>query len=403
MMLDIFVMAIRNIRKRRMRSWLTMVGIVIGIAAVVSLISLGQGLKDVINEQFVSMGSDKISVQAASPGFSPPGSSAVRPLSKDDLKAVENSRGIDIAVGRLLRPAEISYADEKSYAYIVSMPEETDKARLVIETINTGIEQGRMLKPGDKYSIVVGHDILELFDQEPELGKTIKIGGAPFTLVGILEKKGSFMIDQAVLMMEDAMRNLFDDDETYDVIAAKLDANEDPEKVTENVAKSLRKERNVEEGKEDFTIQTPDQIRESFDNILNIVNAVVIGIAAISLLVGGIGVMNTMYTAVLERTKEIGIMKSIGAKNSNILAMFLMESGMLGMVGGAIGIVFGVGFSKMVEIGAKFGGIELLRANASLSLVLGALAFSFFIGMLSGVLPARQASLQKPVDSLRYE
>jgi putative ABC transport system permease protein len=166
----------------------------------------------------------------------------------------------------------------------------------------------------------------------------------------------------------------------------------------------LRRHRDLEEGKEDFVVQTPEQLIEGLNSVLNIVNAIVIGIAAISLIVGGIGITNTMYTAVLERTKEIGIMKSIGAKNGNILAIFLVESGLLGLAGGAIGVALGYAFSKLVEVAAaQFWASDILRANFPLWLLLGALAFSFLIGMIAGTTPAIQASKQKPVDSLRYE
>ena len=132
--------------------------------------------------------------------------------------------------------------------------------------------------------------------------------------------------------------------------------------------------------------------------------AVLVGIAAISLLVGGIGIMNTMYTSVLERTKEIGTMKAVGARNSDILLIFLMESGLLGLVGGAIGIAIGFGLGKGTEyIAGMYLGSGLLRAVFPWYLILGALAFSFIIGSLSGALPAVQASRLKPVDALRYE
>ncbi|MEK6820731.1 MAG: FtsX-like permease family protein, partial [Nanoarchaeota archaeon] len=165
-----------------------------------------------------------------------------------------------------------------------------------------------------------------------------------------------------------------------------------------------RKERGEKEGQETFSVQTSSQLLESFNSIFAVVQAVFVGIAAISLIVGGIGIMNTMYTAVLERTKEIGTMKAVGAKNSDILLIFLFESGLLGLVGGAIGIGLGIGIGKAVEIIAQQQlGTPFLRASFSLTLILGALLFSFVVGSVSGVLPALQASRLKPADALRYE
>jgi putative ABC transport system permease protein len=128
---------------------------------------------------------------------------------------------------------------------------------------------------------------------------------------------------------------------------------------------------------------------------------VLVGIAAISLLVGGIGIMNTMYTSVVERTREIGIMKSVGARNSAILIIFLIESGLLGLLGGAIGVLAGLGLSKIAEVVAFQYGVESLQAYMGAPLIIGALAFAFIIGSLSGTLPARQAAMLSPVDALR--
>ena len=163
----------------------------------------------------------------------------------------------------------------------------------------------------------------------------------------------------------------------------------------------MRRDHDVKEGEEDFQVTTSIQLMEGFNNILNVVQIVLIGIAAISLFVGGIGIMNTMYTSVLQRRKEIGIMKSIGATNTAILTIFLFESGILGIIGGTIGVIFGLLLSKGVELGASLAGIDLLKAYISIPLIMSALVFSFLIGALSGFMPAKQASKLQPVDALR--
>src|SRR3989338_6640519 len=140
--------------------------------------------------------------------------------------------------------------------------------------------------------------------------------------------------------MEDIMKEVLDIGDEFDAIAAKAGKGEDPSKVAEDLAKNLRKDRNLKKGQEDFEVQTPQQIVETFGIVLFAVQAVIVGIAFISLIVGGIGITNTMYTAVMERTKEIGIMKSIGARNSDIFKLFFIESGILGMAGGIIGVAF---------------------------------------------------------------
>ena len=153
----------------------------------------------------------------------------------------------------------------------------------------------------------------------------------------------------------------------------------------------------------DFEVQTPQQIVETFGIVLFAVQAVIVGIAFISLIVGGIGITNTMYTAVMERTKEIGIMKSIGARNSDIFKLFFIESGILGMAGGIIGIILGFGLGKLVEnAGRTILGTELLTPVFSPLLIISALLFSFLVGSISGLMPALQASKLNPVDALRF-
>ena len=174
--------------------------------------------------------------------------------------------------------------------------------------------------------------------------------------------------------------------------------------IAEKIKVELRRFRDVKKDEEDFDIQTPEQLLGSFGDVLNIVQSVLIGIAAISLLVGGIGIANTMYTAVIERTKEIDIMKSVGAQNKDILLIFVIESGMLGLAGGAIGIAVGIGLSKLVEyLAFVYLGTSLIKAFFPWYLILGSLLFSFLVGTISGLLPARQAASLKPVDALRYE
>jgi len=163
----------------------------------------------------------------------------------------------------------------------------------------------------------------------------------------------------------------------------------------------MRRDHDVKEGEEDFTVTTSIQLIEGFNNILDVVQIVLIGIAAISLFVGGVGIMNTMYTSVLQRRKEIGVMKSIGATNTDILMIFLFESGILGIIGGVFGVIFGLMLSKGVEIAASLAGVDILKAYVSIPLVIGALLFSFIIGALSGFMPAKQASKLQPVDALR--
>jgi len=401
---DYFFLALRSLRKRKLRSWLTMLGIFIGIAAVVSLIGLSEGMRAAILTQFTDLGTDKLIVQAEGVTLGPPGSGVSEKLDEDDLDAIKRISGINVAAGRLIRVAKAEYRDDASYTYIASVPQDESR-KVVIDTFNLGTEKGRFLKKEDTHKVVLGYNFgyEEVFERNVRVGDKIEIEGAAFEVVGILKKTGSFAVDGAMLINEKPMKEVLEIGDEIDLIAVQVISEKDIDRIVNDIEKALRKTRDVEEGKEDFTVETPEDTIESLNSIISIVQVVIVGIAAISLLVGGIGIMNTMYTSVLERTKEIGIMKAIGARNRSIFSLFLVESGMLGMAGGGIGIVLGFIFAKMVEIAGRYAlGVDLLRAHFSLWLIIGALAFSFLVGTVAGTLPAIQASRLKPVDALRY-
>ncbi len=403
MLKDFFRLAYRSARQRKLRSILTMLGIFIGIAAVVALISLSQGLKTAIGQQFLSLGSDKLVVQAAGGGFGPPGTAVPTPLTDVEKKAIEKVKGVDVAVGRLVRIVQLEYDDEQKYTYAVTMPKETEERALVMEANNYKIGVGKFFDKEKSREVVVGYDFAnDFFDKPLELRDTLLVQDTEFKVVGILQKSGNPQQDSTLVVPEQALRDVLNLDNEYDVVPLRVLASENLDAVAERVTKQLRKTRDVEEGKEDFTVETPQQIIAVLDNILLIIQGVLVGIAAISILVGGVGIMNTMYTAVVQRTKEIGIMKAVGARRREIQIMFLVEAGFLGLFGGVIGILIGVGIAKLVEFAAlqQLGSV-LIRADVTAELVVGMLLFAVFVGALSGVFPARQAASLNPVEAFR--
>ena len=205
-----------------------------------------------------------------------------------------------------------------------------------------------------------------------------------------------------MLFFNEDVTDIFPDDGTTDIIAVKVKDAKQISSVKASVEKLLRKERNVKTGEEDFTVSTPEQALRSLNSALFAVQLFVYIIAGISLAVGGIGIMNTMYTSVLERTKQIGIMKAIGARNSVIFILFFIESGFLGLVGGILGVIFGASLAYgLAFLGSVFLGSDLIRAEISLFLIVGSLVFSFVLGTFFGVLPAYRASRLAPVEALR--
>ena len=401
-MKEYFFLAFNNLKRRKLRSWLTMIGIFIGIAAVVALISLGQGMQMYITAEFEKLGKDKIMVQAKS--FGAPGSSTSNlMLTTEDLAVVQDVKGVEWALGMIYRMGQIEFKKESQINYIIGInPEDI---QLMSEVQSFEIKEGRWLKPGDKYKVVIGyeHGYGEIWKRPIEIGDTITLEGEEFKVIGIVNRIGNKYDDSQVYAPKEILRDLLGTGDEESMIMAKTSLGFTPEDVAETIKRKLMKFRDEKEGQETFEVQTSEQLLQSFQNIFGVVQAVLIGIAAISLIVGGIGIMNTMYTAVLERTKEIGTMKAVGAKNSDILLIFLFESGLLGLVGGMIGIGIGMGLAEGVVyvLGASVG--NFLQAYFPFYLILGALAFSFFIGIASGILPAMQASKLKPADALRYE
>ena len=199
-------------------------------------------------------------------------------------------------------------------------------------------------------------------------------------------------------------KELFNSGDRVDYIVVQTKEGQDVGIVASAVKRKLISFRDVTEKTIDFEISTPEELLKSFSAILNIITAFLLGVAGISLLVGGVGIANTMYTSVLERTKEIGTLKAIGAKNSEILMIFVMESGFLGLVGGIIGIILGIIIGKIIEyIAVVYLGTTILKIATPWYLILGCMLFAFSIGAFSGLLPAMQASKIKPADTLRYE
>jgi putative ABC transport system permease protein len=198
------------------------------------------------------------------------------------------------------------------------------------------------------------------------------------------------------------MRISFNEPTQISVMLAQVKTGEDINVVAENIKRDLRRSRGVKENKEDFSVESPQKAFESYLAILSVVEVLLVGLASISILVGAVGIANTMYTAVLERRREIGVMKAIGAKNSDILQIFIIESAIVGLTGGVIGLVIGMGIGKLIELVlAQVLGTGFFTAYFPWYLTVGALVFAVVIGTVSGILPARQAAAMNPVDALR--
>ena len=402
MIWDYFRFAFGTFRERKIRTFLTMLGIFIGIATIVALVSLGQGLEAAINEQFEMMGTDKIMVLATGGFF---GMGTDIELTTGDLNIIKKVKGVEAATGFLYKISKVEFKDQVQYTYIFGMPQDPKEKKLVESMNNMKVTHGRDIEQEDRYKAVIGirHYEEDMFDKAVDLRDKLLIEGQEFKVIGVLNRIGNPEDDSSILVHIDTARELFDEPEKFDMLIAQAASGEDPEDIAEDIKKELRQYRDVKKGEEDFEVQTSAEMMDTYGNILDILQWFLIGISLISLFVGGVGIMNTMYTSVLQRTNDIGVMKAIGAKNSDILWIFLIESGLLGLAGGIIGILIGMGFSDAVARIAVMSGITMIQTSFPPYLIIGTLAFSFIVGTLSGVMPARAASKMNPVDALRYE
>ena len=224
MIKDYFFLSFGNLRHRGLRSWLTVLGIFIGIAAVVSLISMGAGLKTAITGQFGALSVDRLTVQNKQASFGPPGSTVVEKLNKHDLDIIKNVNGVDIAVPRLIRVTEIEYNKISRFNYISDIPEDKESLDFVLSSLNLEIEKGRFLQVGDSEKVVLGNDFLETdnFEKKLEVGKTIKINGKDFEIVGFLKKSSSFEFNGVILVMSDDLKDTLNIVDEYDMIVLQV-------------------------------------------------------------------------------------------------------------------------------------------------------------------------------------
>lgn len=399
-----FKIVLRNIRSRRLRSWLTIIGILIGIAAVVSLISLGKGFDKAVKQEFEKIGGDKIIITPVSAFYGLP--SGTNKLTEKDKKAIEGVVGVKTVAMSSFTTAVIEWKDMREYNGIFSIPEGDERRLVQSMQNNVDIIEGRNLKDDDKYKAVLGYDYAreEVYKKKLNVGDSFTINKKRFVAVGRMSRVGNSIDDKIIMIPTKAYDEIFNTTGTGDYLFVQITNADRLDEIADSIKRELRKLHNVKEGEEDFTVQTPEEILESFGNIFNIITIVLVGIAAVSLIVGGVGIANTMYTAILERTREIGVMKAIGADRKNIILIFMIESGLLGMIGGILGAILGVIVSTAIAfVGGNIIGTPLLKADITLWLVIGAILFSFLVGCIAGTLPAIQASKLDPVEALQYE
>jgi len=389
--------SVNSLRRRKLRSWLTIIGIIIGISAIVSLTLLAQGTENAVNDAFEQFGTDVILVQGGATFSRPtPGEYG---LSDRDINFFESFGEVDFVIPYSYDTQEVEFKDEKKYPIVYAI--DTELWDEFLKRSNFEVEKGRAFQDGETGSVVVGWKLnQDYFENKVDLKSRIKIGGKSFKVVGIYERVGNDADDTAISMNIDDARKVYAPDDK--VTGAQIIVKDGVD--IDKFAEYLEEEYEDYRGDKNFVLSTSTAILEQINSVLGILQYVVVGIAGIALIVGSVGIANTMYMSVLERTKEIGIMKSIGATNNAILTMFLIESAFFGIVGGIIGCIIGI----LMAVIAKFA-IEAFAPGIPFlilidpGVIIGALIFSAISGIVSGILPARNASKLNPVDALRYE
>jgi len=413
-----FNLALNILLHSKVRSWLTILGIVIGVAAIVAIVSIGEGAQVSVQERLSGLGADLITI---SPGFDRASggfrggfghgrrsetttlSSDSKNLTKKDIQAIKSIDGIKYIDGVISGSADIFYLAESSSGTINGVDPLAWK-----NIVTTELEAGRYLNPSDKNVIVVGNRIAKsTFKQPLTLNRAVTIEDRLFKVVGILKEAGGFGgDDNRIFMPIDTARDILEDvgKEKFDSIVVKVDNPDLVDTTLEQIDAKLMISRHVTERNKDFSITSSKATQERIQDITQTFTIFLAAIAAVSLLVGAVGIANTMFTSVLEKTKEIGVMKAIGAKNSDIMIIFLINSGLVGLVGGILGIGLGSAISSVLpNLISGFGPGGQLRTVIPISLLVFALLISIIIGMVAGVIPAYNASKLKPVDALRYE
>jgi len=411
---DIFRLSLSHVKKSKMRSWLTIIGIVIGVAAVVAIISIGQGMQESVAARLGSLGADLITV---TPGFSrasgggfegrSAGSGGSINLTDKDVNVVKQVPGVLYVNGMVSGRSDMILGTDKTSVSISGVDTAVWRSM-----VTTQLEAGRYLQPGDSNSIVIGYSLAhETFLQPITLNRPVTIGSKTFKVVGIFVQSGGGFgggSDNAVYMPADYARDVITTNvprNTFTSIMVKVADPTLASKIADDIVAKLMPSRHVNPRTRDFTVTAFATIQQQITSVVQTISLFLAAIAAVSLLVGAVGIANTMFMSVMERTRQIGLLKALGATDNEVMKLFLIESGLFGFVGGVLGIIFGVLISVIISVvGLRaIGPGGTMNAVVTPGLLIFALAFSVFVGVISGVVPARTAAKMNPVDALRFE
>ena len=396
MLWETFKMSWDNIRAAKMRSLLTMLGVIIGVFAVISLVTIAQGTKVFMSDTIsgFGMGPTYLELHAGKKGemfgF------VAEKLTYQDARAIaDQAKLVESVDPRIVQSGEFTYR-KNSYKAPMIM----GVTPALIEMMTWRVDAGKFFTDVDvemrRRVVVLGPKVArKLFGSFSSIGEKVKLNGFNFLVVGLMEQKGlvfGFDYDQMAIIPVTAASDVFKIEKLAEIGAVAVSEKDVPAAVAE--IRSILMKRH---GKEDFRIDTMEESMAMMDTIMNALTGIIVGIAAISLLVGGIGIMNIMLVSVTERTREIGIRKAIGAKRADITLQFVVEAAIISLVGGLIGIILGVGLPQLIMLAIG------LPPTIPFWAIFLAVTVSITVGIVSGVYPAVRAGRLDPVEALRYE
>ena len=406
--------ALTALTLNKLRSFLTILGVVIGVAAVIALMALGEGTQTTIVQRIESLGTNLLFV---SPGASSESGTGVRlafgsaqTLTLNDAEALESVSSVVAVAPEVSTSSQIVANGVNTRAQIAGVTPDYAQAR------NLTVADGEFISDSDINQrttvVVLGSSVAEtLFGETNPVGETVKIGGRPFTVIGVLESKGGTGVDSGDYRIFAPITTVFyrlsaqrsaSGEMLISSITVQVTDDKQTEAATAEITSILRDRHGIGLGEDDdFSISSQEEMISTLNESTEVFVILLGAIAGISLLVGGIGVMNIMLVSVTERTREIGIRKALGAKRKDILLQFLIEAASMSLIGGGIGVLAGWGISSLIT-GFNMGSVTM-QAVVSPSVIILAVSVSAAVGIIFGLYPAYRAARLSPVEALRYE
>ena len=398
-----FLMAWASLIANKMRSILTMLGIIIGVAAVIALVSIGNGVKQDIQNSISSLGSNLLMVMPGAPRTPGvrPSAGSMKSLKVSDYEAISKLDGVK-AASPMTNGSYVVIYQNKNWTTSVS-----GVSYNYLDVNNWSMKSGRFLSEKNVQNrervAVVGKTVVKnLFGDEDPVGAEIRVKNIPFRIIGVLNSKGSGAMgndqdDMVVIPYTTAMERVEGVDYLRMIYVTGKDEN-GIDRLQSDIENLLRVRHGIKDTNlDDFNIQNMNSIMETMEETTGTLTLFLGAVAAISLVVGGIGIMNIMLVSVTERTREIGVRKALGATYSVIVTQFLIEAVVISLMGGIIGIALGIGASKLIGMASG------MSTVISIPTIVMSFAFSMAIGLIFGIYPARKAAKLNPIDALHYE